>query len=167
MEPGCLHDVGHAHRPEDLAVGVDDRRRIVGPPAVPLEEVDDGDDAQLPRQRRENVRGRTGDGLRLVQRLWGGRPFGQEPEEGELGEDNYLRPRPGGLPEGRDAAPEVVRPIGGGVLLDERDLCGQDFPPAMIFSTSLTVLGMDFPSTRLPLGVTRTSSSIRTPVKSR
>ena len=85
-----------------------------------------------------------------------------EPGEGQLGESDEVRPGRGGLEE-RGLAPG---PVGGRVvrrvLLDERD------PQArQAFSMSATVFGMAGPRTLRPFSVTRTSSSIRAPPKSR
>lgn len=82
----------HPRAPEDRAIGVDDRRRVVGRAAVALEEVRDDDDPELARERGERLGRRPGNGLRQRADVTLGGPLRIERRERQLREQHELRP---------------------------------------------------------------------------
>ena len=129
VEARVLGDVGHAGHAQDVAIGVDHRRAVVGLEPVALEEVHHHDHAAIARLLAEGGHGRTVERLGQAAAVAAGGLLRIEPLEGQLGEAHHHGAGGRRLVEGGQSALHVGGLVPGRVLLDEGDLHGRQHIP--------------------------------------
>ena len=122
VEAGVVRDVDHPRDAEQAAVGVEDRRAVVGSPVVAqLVHVEDGDERELSGPRCHGFGQRTGHGFRQVGRGRIIRSLRKEAVDGELGERDDLGAHLGSDPHRLQGSIQVLPSIGLRLVLNQRD----------------------------------------------
>ena len=121
VEARVFGDVDHPRAPKQPPVRIDDWRAVVRATALPLEEVENDDHAELTRRRREGIDSRSRNGLSQSGHIRTSGPLRMKWLERQLRETDERSPFARGRFECAEAALDVRRPVGRRVLLDECD----------------------------------------------